>query len=92
MAYVRNNAPASPRPATAGSKPAANADRYIFQTGLFAPNKEGVKAIGNVQVKEDITIPAGSYLNLYEADQKTPGKGPVFRVTVTKGSLKSAQA
>lgn len=65
----------------------------LFSTGLFSPTKEGVKAIGSVQVKEAITIPAGSYINLYEND-KAPANGgvaPAFRLQVTEGVLKSAK-
>lgn len=63
----------------------------LFSTGLFSPTKEGVKAIGSVQVKEAITIPAGSYINLYEND-KAPANGgvaPAFRLQVTEGVLKA---
>lgn len=64
----------------------------LFSTGLFAPTREGVKSIGSVQVKEDITIPAGSYLNLYEADSsRYEGNAPAFNLTVTAGALKSKQ-
>lgn len=62
----------------------------LFTTGLFAPNKEGVKAIGSVQLKEDLNIPAGSYVNLYAADEIVEGK-PVYRIQMTPGVLKSAK-
>lgn len=71
-----------------GSKVAGQKREVIFRTGLFAPTREGVKAIGTVQVREDITIPAGSYLNLYESDKKNE-KSPAFSLAVTPGQMKA---
>jgi major membrane immunogen (membrane-anchored lipoprotein) len=59
----------------------------LFKTGLWAPTREGSKAIATVQVKETITIPAGSYLNLYQADKKNE-KSPDFNLQVRSGKLK----
>ncbi len=63
--------------------------KKLFSTGLFAPNKEGVKSLGSVQVKEDVMIPAGSYINLYENDKRTSDTSPVFNISITEGKLKA---
>lgn len=68
----------------AGGKPTVAA---IFSTGLFAP-REGSKSIATVQLKEAVTLPAGSYINMYEAETKVEGK-PIFRLQVRPGQLKS---
>ena len=73
--------------ASSAQKSSGQKREVIFRTGLFAPTREGVKAIGSVQVKEDITIPAGSYLNLYESDKKNE-KSPAFNLQVTPGQMK----
>lgn len=77
-------ASSAPRPAAAGDRPKA-----IFSTGLFAPTKEGVKSLGNVQLKEDITLPAGSYINLYPVE-RTKDSSPVYKIQVTPGKRKQA--
>jgi hypothetical protein len=59
---------------------------YILRTGLFAPTKEGAKSIGSIQLKEAVNLPAGSYINLYEAERKND-KSPVFTLTVKEGKL-----
>lgn len=64
--------------------------KKLFSTGLFAPNKEGVKSLGSVQVKEDVMIPAGSYINLYENDKRTSDKAPIFNISVTEGVLRNS--
>lgn len=103
MAYQSNN-----RPTTYGQKPAASTtapaartttprtkkEDDIFSTGLFAPTKEGVKSLGSVQLKEAVTLPANSYINLYEvdADKRTSDKSPVFRISVKAGKPKTAVA
>jgi hypothetical protein len=93
MAYqVRGNSQMSPvsKPATSVAASGSTSTRKsLFQTGLFAPNKEGVKSIGSVQVKEAITIPAGSYINLYENDKRKSDASPIFNLSVTEGKLKS---
>ena len=73
------------------SKPAAGKKAALYRTGLFAPKKEGVKTIGSVQVKEDVVIKAGSYINLYENDKRSSESSPVFNLTVTEGTLKAAK-
>lgn len=73
-----------------GSKPAqagATQRKVILSTGLFAPNKEGVKSLANIQLKEDVVLPAGSYINLYPVEKKGD-KSPVYRIQVTEGKLK----
>lgn len=64
----------------------------IFRTGLFAPTKEGVKSLGSVQLKEEVILPAGSYINLYANDDRKSDSHPVFTVSVTEGKLKSEAA
>lgn len=86
MAGYQSQARGSMNRNTDAQKSVASLRKKIFATGLFAPNKEGVKSIGSVQVKEEIVIPAGSYLNLYEADRKSDTH-PVFTLSVTEGSL-----
>jgi hypothetical protein len=52
---------------------------------LFAPDSDRSKAVGTVKVKETITIPAGSYINLYENDRRKGDKDPVFKLQVRAG-------
>lgn len=76
-----------------GSTSAPKAARKsLYKTGLFAPNKEGVKSIGSVQVKEEVVIPAGSYINLYENTERKGETSPVFSLAITEGKLASARA
>ncbi len=51
----------------------------VFSTGLFKPEKG--MAVGSIKIKETITLPAGSYLNLYQNEPKSP-KSPVYRIQV----------
>jgi len=96
MSYQNSNRSSMNRGSSAvrtqdtGAAAKTGARKAIFSTGLFSPNKEGVKAIGSVQLKEDVVIPAGSYINLYESDSKNE-KAPAFRIQVTEGKLKSAK-
>lgn len=72
---------------TGGSGGVKKADAAtVFKTGLF--KSEGGKTLASVQVKEDITIPAGSYINLFENEQKTE-KHPMFTISVRTGVLKT---
>jgi hypothetical protein len=92
MAYVPRNSgsstgnmarSASTQQQSAGtSKTASNA---LYSTGLFAPDGDRSKAVGTVRVKEAITIPAGSYINLYENDRRKGDKDPVFKLQVRAG-------
>ena len=91
MAYGTNNSNKSgfnsSSKSAAANKSAGQKREVIFRTGLFSPTREGVKAIGTVQVREDVTIPAGSYLNLYESDKKSD-KSPAFSLAVTPGQIR----
>lgn len=59
----------------------------IFRTGLWA--QEGGKSLATVQVRADVVIPAGSYINLYQTDAAHKGeKSPDFKITVRPGILK----
>lgn len=62
--------------------------KAILSTGLFTPTKEGVKAVGSVQLKEDVTLPAGSYINLYVNEDRKSDSSPAFKIQVTPGKLK----
>lgn len=99
MAYQNNGgynkqqqaaAPRAPmaRPAQTQTGATKTKRDVIFATGLFSPNKEGVKSVGSVQVKEDVLIPAGTYINLY-ANDKVDGKGPAFKLQFTPGQVKA---
>jgi hypothetical protein len=71
-------------------KPEASAAKSdaLFSSGLFTPDNEKSKAIGTVRVKETITIPAGSYINLYENDRKKTDKDPVFKLQIREATKK----
>lgn len=93
MAYTPQNRGSygSNKPAVAPASSGATTRKpAIFSSGLFAPTKEGVKSIGSVQLKEQVVLPAGSYINLYESDKKND-KSPAFRLQVTEGKLKSSK-
>lgn len=88
MAYVPRNSGSSSgnmsrsNTQSAGSKTASSA---LYSTGLFAPDGDRSKAVGTVKVKETITIPAGSYINLYENERRKGDKDPVFKLQVRAG-------
>jgi hypothetical protein len=64
----------------------------LFTTGIFAPHPQSKgKAIATVQLKEAVTIPAGSYINLYECEERKTDKSPLFRMQVREGVLKSGK-
>lgn len=88
MAYQQRTYSNS-KPATAAASGTGRAPA-ILSTGLFTPNKEGVKSIGSVQVKEDVLIPAGSFINLYPNDRKSKDNDPTYKLTVTAGKKKLA--
>lgn len=92
MAGFQNNRGMAPARNAAASTAATGTKKAIFRTGLFSPNKEGVKSIGSVQLKEDVTLPAGSYINLYENTDRKSDTSPAFTVSVTEGKLKSASS
>lgn len=91
MAYQpnRGNTATSNSSRSATTAGAKTARKSVYKTGLFAPNKEGVKSIGSVQVKEDVLIPAGSYINLYENLERKGETSPVFSLAITEGKLAS---
>lgn len=61
----------------------------LFSTGLWLQEKG--PALASVQVKEDVTFPAGSYINLYAnaAEDKKSAAHPDFKITVRPGKLKA---
>lgn len=64
----------------------------LFSTGLFvkkddAGNPVEGATLASVQVKEAVTIPAGSWINLYQNEPKT-AKHPEFSIKVNAGKLK----
>lgn len=62
----------------------------IYSTGLFRPDPNKSKALAGIQVRETVTIPAGSFINVYEveADKKKSDKSPDFRLMIKPGKLK----
>lgn len=74
--------------ANTGAAAATTKVENLFQTGMWLQEKG--PALASVQVKEDITIPAGAYINLYDnrGDKKSDAH-PDFKVTVRPGKLKS---
>lgn len=86
------------------SKPAPNArpagaegkKDILFSTGMFParPRQDGSKSkvLGEVQVKETLTIPAGSRLKLIPVDASKYAEGktvPVYQLLVTEGQLRA---
>lgn len=88
MAYGQMRGTKAVAPATKATTGTGEKREYILSTGLFAPTKAGVKSLGSVQVKESVTIPAGAFINLYENDNRTSEKQPVFRLTIAEGNKK----
>lgn len=86
------------------AKPAAGAaagavtykdEKTIYKTGLFRPtNKDGsvktdTKVLASIKMKESITIPAGSFINLFDnSDDKKTEKSPDFTVSFRLGDDK----
>lgn len=74
-----------------GTKPVSTTAKVenLFSTGLWLQEKG--PALASVQVKEDVTFPAGSYINLYQnsADEKKTAVHPDFKITVRPGKLKA---
>lgn len=60
----------------------------LFTTGLFRPDSEKSKALASIRVKEAVTIPAGSYINLYTVDEPKEN-GPTHRIQIKESSVKS---
>jgi len=97
MAYNSANKYSGNSNRTAATKPVAAAvtgekggskTPTIFQTGLWS--KEDGKSLATVQVKEDVVIPAGSFINLYQTDpERMKENSPQFKITVKPGSLKA---
>lgn len=92
MAYTPRNTGSNGNFSKAAvSAPVSGGDKAepLLSTGLFAPDKESKsKAIGSVKVKEAITIPAGSYINLYENDRRKSDTDPVFRLQIREATKK----
>ena len=76
---------ATTKVAATGAGTTSSNDNEIFSTGMFKPNKEGVKSIASVKLKEDLTIPAGSYVNIYVNEYKKEDNHPDYKLRVTKG-------
>lgn len=61
----------------------------LVNTGLFAPEEGSPsKAIASVKLKEAVTIPAGSYINLYENDRRKQDTDPVFKLQIREAKKK----
>jgi hypothetical protein len=88
--YGRNRTTQASPAAPAASTPGKLSEGVLYSTGLFAPRNAASKAIGTVQVKEDVVLKAGSFINLYENDKVGDGENkPIFRMQVRQGTLKS---
>jgi len=66
----------------------------LFSTGLFVKkddegNPVSGATLASVQVKETVTLPAGSWINLYANEPKTPNH-PEFSIKVNPGQLRQA--
>ena len=89
MAYVsRNSGSNNQQRNTPAMSSGDSSKTAILTTGLFAPENSKSKAIGTIKLKEAVTLPAGSYINLYEVDRKGD-KSPVFRLQVREASKAS---
>lgn len=88
-----SNTNSVPATRTAGAAPAAGAGKSaaLWSTGLFTPRNASSKAIATVQVKEDVVLKAGSYINLYESDKKGE-TSPIFRMQVRDGQLRAPKS
>lgn len=75
--------------AATGKPTGATQSTAIFSTGLFVPDREGVKAMASVQVKEEVVIPAGSYISIYHNDLKKSETSPDYRLQVRPGKMSS---
>lgn len=78
------------------SKAVAGKVENILRTGLFTPTGEKVieGLMGSVQLKEAVTLPAGTWINLYENDKarsKNPEKAPDFNLQFRPGVVKAAK-
>lgn len=86
----KNAAPAAGTASKGGTTAGAGAGgkvENLFSTGMWVQEKG--PALASVQVREDITIPAGSYINLYDnREDKKSEAHPDFKVTVRPGKLK----
>ena len=61
----------------------------LVNTGLFAPEEGSPsKAVASVKLKEAVTIPAGSYINLYENDRRKKDSDPVFKLQIREAKIK----
>lgn len=89
MAYTPRNSSSQgnsfSKPVVAAATSGSVKTDALLSTGLFAPDNDKSKAIGTVRVKETITIPAGSYINLYENDRRKGDKDPVFKLQIREG-------
>lgn len=84
--YGNRKLTTSATPATTGKSDSSEA---VFSTGLFRPKNAASKAIGTIQIKEDVVLKAGSYINLYEVENPKSDSHPIFRMQVRAGQLKA---
>lgn len=101
MAYQQNNRGNYSNNRTSAPARAATTEKkndVIFSTGMFPGRKKQdgspSKVLGEVQLKEDLTIPAGSRLKLIPVDASRYSKDakavPVYQLMVTEGQLRTA--
>lgn len=83
------NRPGNMSQATSGA-PVKAASTALFSSGLFAPEDASkTKAVASVKTKEAITIPAGSYVNLYEVEDRKGDKSPIFKLQIRAGKTQA---
>lgn len=88
--YNRTNGAANPVGGTTG-KPAASTTAVegtrtppLMRVSLSKPKNDKVKAIGSGVLKEAVTLPAGSYIDLYENVSQRDGE-KYFTLQVKEG-------
>ena len=92
MAYTPRNSGSSFGNKTVSKEEVAkssSASTALLNTGLFAPEEGSPsKAIASVKLKEGVTIPAGSYINLYENDRRKKDSDPQFKLQIREAKKK----
>ena len=84
MAYTNTrNTTTTTNRAAAGTKQKPS---YLLQTGLFPPKNASSKVLAGVVVKEDITIPAGSYIGVYHNTVKKTEASPDYSLSIAEGT------
>lgn len=72
---------------TAAVTGTAKKKEAIFRTGLW--KREGGKAFASVQLKEAVTLPAGTYVDIYLNDDKKSEQHPDVTLIANPGVVKA---